>query len=318
MTKFVGRRGQLGVQFEATRGVPVTPTVFVPFATCSFQDRVTKAQESQGFGNIADQDSEYVVMKMGEGEVEAQLYDQAIPYFFGSLLGAVPVTTGSNPYTHTFTLSQTNQAKSLCIYWEDPDRTEMFPFVTVDTLKLSVQPSGLAEWTVGFKSKAAKDWTNLTPTYTTLGSKFLHQHLVFKLASAVGSLTAATGISLKELNLTISRNTIFDEVMGTSEPEDVLSQTISVEGDITLNLQDDTYRDYMLDGTYKAMEINLLNGANSSVDLRFPRVSFSEWERDNSLNDITTQKINFKGNYDSANALDIISTAVVINTKVSY
>lgn len=318
MSKFIGRRGQLGVQFEATRGIPVTPTVFIPWATCSFQDRAEKATESQGFGNIADQDSEYVVMTMGEGEVEAQLYDQAIPYFFGSLFGAVPVTTGSNPYTHTFTLSQTNQAKSLCLYWEDPDRTEMFPFVTVDTMKLSIQPNGLANWTVGFKSKAAKDWTNLTPTYTTLGSKFLHQHLVFKLASAVGGLGAATAISLKELNLTISRNTIFDTVMGTAEPEDILSQTISVEGDVTLNLQDDTYRDYMLGGTYRAMEIKLLNGSSSSVDLVFPRVSFSEWERDNSLNDISTQKINFKGNYDSANALDIISTATVINTKSSY
>lgn len=318
MTKFVGRRGMLGVNFEATRGIPVTPTVFIPWATTSFQDRTEVAAEEQGFGNIADQDSQYVVLTKGEGEIEAQLYDQAIPYFFGSLFGAVPVTTGSNPYTHTFTLSQTNQAKSLCLYWEDPDRTEMFPFAVVDTINLSVRPSGLAEWTIGFKSKSAKDWANLAPAYTTLGSKFLHQHLVFKLAANVGSLTAATGISLKELNLTMSRNVIHDTVMGTSEPEDVLSQTLSIEGDVTLNLQDDTYRDYMLAGTYRSMEINLLNGASSSVDLRFPRVSFSEWERDDPLNEISTQKINFKGNYDSANGLDIVSTAVVINTKTSY
>lgn len=318
MTKFVGRRGQLGVNFEATRGIPVTPTVFVPFATTTFQDRTDLATEDQGFGNIADQDSQYVVMTKGEGEVEAQLYDQAIPYFLGSLLGAVPSSGGGPPYTHTFTLSQTNQAKSLCLYWEDPDRTEMFPFTVVDTVQIAVRPLGIVDWTVGFKSKKAKDWANLTPAYTTLGSKFLHQHLIFKLAGAVGDLGAATAISLKELNLTISRNVIHDAVMGTSEPEDVLSQTISVEGDIMLNLEDDTYRDYMLGGTYRAMEIGFSNGANSAMDLRFPRVSFSEWERDNTLNEIATQKINFKANYDSANALDIISTCTVTNTKASY
>ena len=106
--------------------------------------------------------------------------------------------------------------------------------------------------------------------------------------------------------------------MGTVEPEDVLSQTISVEGDVTLNLQDDTYRNYMLAGTYRAMEFGFSASASSSLDFRFPRVSFSEWEPDYTLNEIAKQKINFKLNYDSANALDIISTAIVINTKTSY
>lgn len=318
MTKFVGRRGTLGIQFEVTRGTPVTPTVWVPNAKLSFHDTIESASEDQGFGNIADQDSFYVTLVKAEGDVDAQLYDQSIPYILGSLLGAVPVTTGSNPYTHTFTMSQTNQAKSLSLYWQDPDRNYMFPFVVVDSLKVSVKPLGLVEYTIGFKSKTARNWATLTPTFTTLGSKFLHQHLVFKLAANVASLTAASNISLKELNLTISRNVIHDVVMGTSEPEDVLSQTISVEGDVTLNLQDDTYRNFMLANTYRAMEINLLNGASSSLDLRFPRVSFMEWEPDYTLNEIAKQKINFKANYDSANALDIVSTAIVINTKVSY
>lgn len=318
MTKFVGRRGQLGVAFEVTRGTPVVPAYWIPEAKLSFHDMTETAAEDQGFGNIADQDSFYVTLTKGEGDVDAQLYDQGLGYILGSLLGAVPVTTGSNPYTHTYTLSQTNQAKTLSLFWKDPDRSYMFPFAVVDSLKVSIKPLGLVEYTIGFKSKSARDWATQTPSYTSIGSKFLHQHLVFKLASAVGSLTAASNISLKELNFTISRNVIHDAVMGTVEPEDILSQQISVEGDITLNLQDDTYRNYMLAGTYRAMEINLLASTSSSLDLRFPRVNFYEWEPDYTLNEIAKQKINFKANYDAANALDIISTAVLINTKASY
>lgn len=318
MTKFVARRGTLGVAFEATRGAPITPTMWIPWATLSFHDTIESAAENQAFGNIADQDSFYVTLQKAEGEVGAQLYDQSLPYFLGSLLGAKPVTTGGNPYTQTFTLSQTNTPVSLTLYWTDPDRSYIFPLAIVDTLTVSVKPLGIVEYTIGFKSKVSKNWATLTPTFTTLGSKFLHQHLVFKTAANVGSLTAASNISLKELNLKISRNTMFDEVMGTVEPEDILSQQLSVEGDVTLNLQDDTYMNYMLGGTYKAMEINLLNGANSSLDLRFPRVDFHDWEPDYTLNEIAKQKIQFKANYDSANGLDIISTAVVINTKVSY
>jgi hypothetical protein len=131
VTKFVGRRGTLGIGIEATRGTPVTPTYWLPFVTMSFFDKIESARENQGMGVIADSDSFYVTMKQGEGEIEAQLYDQAIPYILSSLLGAVPVTTGSNPYTHTLTLSSTNQARTLSIYWSDPDRQYMFPMAVV-------------------------------------------------------------------------------------------------------------------------------------------------------------------------------------------
>lgn len=318
MTKFVGRRGTLGIAKEASKGVPVNPTVWIPYVTMSFFDKVTQAQEEQGMGNIADQDSIYVTMKMGEGDVEAQLYDQAIPLVLMSLLGAAPNTTGGNPYTHTFTLSNTNLPQTLSLYWTDPDRDYMFPNVVVESLKVKVSPAGIVEYTIHFKSKTARNWTHQTPVFTTLGAKFLHQHLVFKIAANIAGLSAATAISLKELEYTIDRKTIFDEVMGTVEPEDILSQPISVEGTATLNLEDDTYRNYMLNGNYKSVEINLLASTSSSFDLQFPRVNFSEWEPDFTLNEIAKQKINFKANYDSANAQAIITTATVINTKVSY
>lgn len=316
MTKFVSRRGALGIGREASRGTPVVPTYWMPYAKLSFHDVTESAAEDQGFGNIADQDSFYVTMVKGEGTVDAEIYDYGLGYLLSSLLGAVPVSTGS--FTHTFTMSQTNQATTLSLYWTDPDRDYMFPMAVVDSLKVSVKPNGKVEYTIGFKSKTARNWTHQTPVFTTLGVKYLHQHLIFKLAANVGALSAATAISLKELDFTIKRDTIFDEVMGTVEPEDILSQTISVEGNIMLNLQDDVYRNYMLAGTYRAMEIKLLASATSSLDLQFPRVSFDTWEPDYTLNKIATQKIQFKGNYDSANALDIISTCVLMNGKSSY
>jgi Phage tail tube protein len=318
MTKFIGRRGSLGVALESSRGVAVAPAFWIPFVTMSFADKIEGARESQGMGNIADSDSFYVTMRMGEGNVDAQLYDYAIPYILSSLLGAVPNTTGSNPYTHTFTLSAVNQAKSLTLYWKDPDRSYAFPLAVVDSFKMTVEPNGIVNYTIGFKSKGADDYTSQTPAYTTMGSKFLHQHLLFKLATNTAGIAAASAISLKSLELNINRNAIFDQVIGTSEPEDILSQPISVEGNLSLNLEDDTYRNYMLNNTYRAMQIKLLASANSSLDLQFPRVDFSEWEPDFSLNDIAKQKINFKANYDSANAAAIITTATVINTKSSY
>lgn len=318
MTKFAGRKGKLGVAIEATRGTPVNPTFWIPYTTMSFKDTVEEAREEQGMGVIADGDSKYVVLKMGEGDVEAQIYDKALGVILTGVMGAVPSSAGGNPYTHTYTLANTNQHKSLSLYWTDPDRSDMYALSMIDNFEISVEPTGIVEYTIGFKSKVGKDWTAQTSNYTSLGSKFLHQHLSFKVAAVVGDLAAATAISLKNLKLTINKNTVFDSVMGTVEPEDILNQQLSVEGEIELNLEDDTWRDYMVNGTYRAMEIKLYKDANSSLTLQFPRVDFSGWEPDYSLNDISKQKINFKANYDAANALDIISTCSLINTTASY
>lgn len=318
MSKFVSRRGELGVAIEATRGTPVVPAFWVPYVTMGFKDTVTEVREDQGLGNIADGDSKYVVMKMAEGDFEAQLYDKVLGVFLTSLLGAAPSTSGANPYTHTFTLANNNQHKSLSLYWHDPDRDYMFALSMIDSLKISIDDTGIVNYTLSFKSKTAKDYTGQTADYTSLGNKFLQQHLSFKVAADVASLSAATALSVKALDLTISKNTIYDSVLGTVEPEDILNQQLSVEGNITLNLEDDTWRNYMLNGTYKAMDITLNRSSSSSLQFQFPRVDFSQWEPDYKLNEIAKQKIQFKANYDTTNALDIISTCVLINGQTSY
>lgn len=315
MSKFAGRRGTLGIAVETTRGTAVAPTFWVPWSTMSFRDTVEEAREEQAFGVLADSDSKFVTMRMGEGEVESQLYDKALGAILSGTLGASPTTSGSNPYTHAYTLSNSNQPKTVSLYWEDPDRNVIYPLGTVDSFQISVETSGIVNYTVGFKSKVERDFANQTANFTSLGNKFLHQHLQLRLADTVGGLSVATAISLKSLELTINKNTTFDSVMGTIEPEDILAQQLTVEGSIELNLEDDTYKDYMLNGTYRAMEIYLYRSSSSSLKIQLPRVDFSEWEDDYPLNEIAKQKINFKANYDAANALDIISTCELINSQ---
>lgn len=318
MSKFVSRLGQLGVAIEATRGTPVAPTFWIPWAEMSFFDRVETAREEQGQGKIADSDSMYVTVKMGEGEVNSQLYDKAMGVILTGLVGAAPSTAGSNPYTHTYTLSNTNQHKSLSLYWKDSDRSDMFPMSMISNYQLSVEPAGLVNHTVGFMSKASRDWSSQTPVYTSLGAKWLHQHVAVKLAANVGAIAAASPISVKSLELNINKNTVFDNVVGTVEPEDILNQQFTVEGSMTLNLESDTYKDLMTGNTYRAMEIKLNGGTSSILTFQFPRVDFTEWEPDYSLNEIAKQTIQFKANYDQANALDIISTLTLVNAQVSY
>lgn len=314
MSKFVGRRGAVGIAKEATAGTIVTPTFWVPVNSINFDDKVSTAREEEGLARIEDSDANYVTNKFGEGEIEFDLNDKQVGLFLASVFGASPVSAGGPTYTHTYTLQNTNTHQTLSLAYQDPDQTKIFPYCVVDSIEISVEPEGIAKATVSFKSRVSRDWSTLTPDYTGLGNKFLHQHLVFKLAANTASLAAASNISLKALNLKIMANAEFDNVLGTVEPEAILNHQFAVEGEITLNKAEDTYRDYMIDGTYRAMEITFSRASNSILQLQFPRVDFTEWEQDRGLNDIVSQTIQFKGNYDAANAVAVISTAILTNT----
>lgn len=318
MSKHVGRRGTLLVAKETSRGTAtVTNGFWIPRSTISFDDKTETARENEGLGRLADSDSNFVTQKMSQGEIEFNLDDKLLGIILTGIMGASPVTTGSNPYTHTYTLSNTNQRQSLSILYQDPDTNLMFPLGVISSFKITVEPNAIVMFSVEFLSKFGRSWTTQVASFTSLGNKFLHQHLVFKLASAVGGLAAASAISLKKLELEFKSNAKFDSVLGTVEPEDILGQQFSVEGSLELNKEDETYRNYMLDGTYRAMGVSFVRSAtNSSLSMQFPRVDFTEWEQDRSLDEIVSQTINIKGNYDAANALDIISTCVLLNTYV--
>lgn len=315
MSKHVGRRGTLAIAKEGTRGVgTLTNALWVPRSTISFDDKVTEAREDEGLGKLADSDSKFVVSKMAEGEFESNLDDKSLGVILTSIIGASPVTTGGPTYAHAYTLSNSNQHQSVSVLYQDPDVARLFTLGVVDSLKISVEQDAIVMFTVGFKSRVGKDYTLQTANFTALGNKFLHQHLIVKAADNIAGLAAATGVSLKKFEMTLSANTKFDNVLGTVEPEDILGQQFSVEGSLELNKEDETYRNYMLNGTYKALEVGFVRAANSSLQIQMPRVDFSEWEQDRTLNEIVSQTVNFKGNYDAANALDIVSTCILTNT----
>lgn len=319
MTKFVGRRGGVAIAKETSRGVAGTTLFWMPFAKMTFDDNTVTVRETQGLGKISDGDSVYVTQQSASGDIDAQIYDKALGLLLGSIFGAMPVTSGGSPYTQTYTLNQTNQAPSLTIYYQDPDFTKAFRNAVVDMWKMKVTMNGIVDHTFSFKSKVGADQSvALTPNYTSLGTKFLHQHLSFKLASNIAGLSGASAISLQDLELDINRNAILDSALGTVEPEDVLNQQLAITGKIKLNKTDDSYRQLMLNGTYKSMEIKLTNGANSILTLQFPRVSFTQWAQDRSLDKIVSQDIVFTANYDAANALDVVSTATLVNLQSSY
>jgi hypothetical protein len=137
-------------------------------------------------------------------------------------------------------------------------------------------------------------------------------------------LAAASAISVKSLNLVIKKNLVVDNVLGTVWPNDVVNTSFVIEGDIELNLEDQTYRNYILNASYMAMRIDFTSdqhigsgATHPQFTLDLSRVMFEGWEAMRPNDELVSQKITFRALWDVTNG-NIINSCVLVNGAVSY
>lgn len=324
MTKYIGRRINIGLAPETTRGVGVEPTVVVPKTDYNLEDKANKATSEESFSNIAGFGAyEIVTQKHGAGDISGEVNLSSLPLWLWGTFGTLSTTASGSDYKHTVSIADSNQHKSLTVSTHEDNGDRMFRRCMIDTFEMSIDTEAIVTYTASILSRVSKenDWT---PSYETVDYKFVGRDLEFKVAADTTGLAAATGLNLKELNFTVQKNGEQDLETGTIEPTETHNKQCTIEGSLTLTYEDRTWANYMLDGDYKAISIKLTNtrqtlsGAGTpTFYLELPRVAFAEWERDNSNDDIVSQSLNFKVLYDIANG-QYISDCYVINDKASY
>lgn len=318
MSKFIGRLVELGIAREASRGAGATPSIWVGKQEFNLYDQIDEARDEDSVGVLADSLGKEVVEKYAGGSISGNLSDTFLGYLLLNILGSVS-TTGSGTYTHAFSIDNVNNHPSLCLAVNDPDRAERYRLAMLDNLELVAELGEYVKYSSEIISKASQVvGGGYTPDYSDAGNKFAKQHVKVKVADNLAGLSAASTLALKRLALTISKNAIRDSSLGTVQPEDILNRQISIEGEIELNYTDTTFRDYMLNGSYKAMEIVLERSATSKLTLRLPKIDFSSFEPDRTNDEIVKQTLTFRASRDVANGDAVISTAELVNTYSSY
>lgn len=326
MSKYIGRLVNLGIGRESSRGVGVAPTFLLPKTKFTFDDKIVQARSVGSLGYLADSEEAFVTTKYGQGDIEGEIRDSSFGLFLYALLGSLSTSgpTDTSVYTHAFSISNSNQHQSLSFLVSDPNTTELYKLGMIDSLEIISELDQVVSFSAGFMSKQSVG-SSATQATLSAENKFTKKHLQFKIAANLAGISAASTISLKKLSLKIGKNVMLDDVLGTAEPEDILNQQLSVEGEIELNYEDETYKNYMKNGTSKAMEIKFVNTdatigstTNPSLTFQFPHVDFYDWEPDYSLDKIVTQKISFKASRDVSGGNNIISTATLVNTTTSY
>jgi hypothetical protein len=322
MTKQIGRRVQAALAFESSRGAGKTPTLGLGKVEYSFYDKTMDARDDESIGHIADSKDKYVVEKYAQGSISGYLDSNNALFLLGAALGTTP-TVGSpsdSVYPWTLALQNDNAHASLALLVKDANATFMHKLVMIEQLQLEIDTEGLVRFNAEFIAKKAVVSTASIPTYVE-GYKFTKRKSKIYVATDISGLAAATRLGLRTFTLTINKNLRRDSQIGTVEPVDINNQEISIEGELSLNLNDQTYHDYMTNGDRKAMRLAMTServigtSAFGTVEIDLPKVDFFNWEPESGNAEILPQTINFKANYDLTNGL--IESATVGNAVTS-
>jgi len=324
MSKKIGRLISLGLNKESSRGTAEAATYWLPKANISFEDKATKALSTLNYGVIGEGNQELTALKYAEGNIEGDVLDKCFGLIFLATFGTLSTASFNGAYKHTYSLQNDNQHDSLTLHIEDgvdSSQDKYFELAMINNLELTVVPEDVVKFSANFMSKSSGDSVE-TSSYVA-ENKFLGKHCTIKLASLTSGLTAASGISVRQLTLNINKNLVMDHVLSTVQPEDIFNTKFEVTGQMELVMNDETYKNYMLDGTYRAMRIDIVNTdvtigtTNPAIRLDLSRVAFDTWEATKPNDDLITETINFRAMYDITNG-DIINDCYIVNEVSSY
>lgn len=319
MAKWIGRRLSVGLGRETTRLVGVSPGSggWLPHVDISFNEAVQEVISKAALNRIEENEDRVVVEKWAEGDISAQIRSKSFGYILTALAGAAPSTTGTGPYTHTFTLQNDNQHATLSIHIADPIGDRQFKGASLNSLEIKQELDDFAVFTANFLAKYPVN-TSVTPSLDTSEVKFSKKDLSIKLASSIAGLSGASNLGVVEaLTLSINKNVTRDSVFGSAEPVDFINNSFQVEGSLTLKYEDRTYRNYFVDNTERAMEIKWDNGTQS-LTFQLPKVHFTSHDPDYSLDEVVRQDVGFTAFYDLANSQAILHKIELVNNQSSY
>jgi len=310
MSNQIGRKVEAAIAFESSRGVGIAPKYALGKVDFSLYDKTVDVRNDNGVGRIEDSLEKFVVEKYAQGSIGGVLGANSALYLLGLAFGGTPTVgaAADSTYPWTLTMSNTAQHVSGSLVTKDVNQTLIHKLLMLEQLEISVDVEDAVRYDAEFVSKVGRVSGQTIPTYVD-DKAFTKRKTKIYLATNVAGLAAAARQSIKEFKLTIKKNLTRDSGIGTAEPEDIFNQSFSIEGEMKLNYTDQTVKNLMMNGTYNALRVkfeseNLIGSSTyGDVILDFSKVDFFSWEPDAPNDELVTNTINFKANYDLTNGL---------------
>lgn len=322
---FIGRKIEVGLAKETSRGTPATPAYWVFKTSASVQDKPIYANDETSVGNISDTLGSRITGTRSEGEIAGKVTDQSIGLLLLAAIGSVSsaVKGGESVvYEHTYSLLNTNAHPTLTIEVKDGNEQQAFANACLETLKISAEVEKYLSFAATFKAKGGASAAN-TPSYIATENDFIATEAAVKLATNLAGLDAASPIAVRSIELSIEKNAKYLPKLGQLAPADIVNEHLVITGNIEADYADTaTFKDLFTAGTFKALRLIITSGtligtaSYPTIQIDLAKVAFQDWSRPSENDKVVTQTVKFKAHLSLADSA--IISAKLTNKAVSY
>jgi len=327
MAQIIGRQIELGIAKETARGTAkTTADRWIKNVTANVIPKAQKVIDNATRGRFEDADQQRLVRQWYEGDLEGIAHSDVLGWFFLNLYGTDTPVAKSAPnavvYDYTFSLSQSPQHNSMTLFMKDGGVVqEVISNGMFDKFSLSASMEDFVRFKTSFIG--AVGTTNAaSPSYGT-DYDFVGRDITVKMVSASAGLAGATAIPVKSIDINWSQGLKPSYVFGAYTPTDIYNTMLSIDGKMTLDLSDTTYRALWQADTTQYLQIviqgaaTIGTSANPKIDLTLNKVQLADWGRsDGGNNDIVQQTVSFKGFYNPTDGKS--SILILTNLIASY
>jgi len=299
---------KIGVGIESAFGEKSPIQLLAPVQP---SDGINASQEITGIeaiaGNCVKNKDFYRGVRTFEGGYEMALYPDATGYFLSSLLG-LPITTGTEPYLHTFT--EAGDKVSLTVEELLTDfYKEYFGFM-VGSMTLSGAVGEVLNWSISGQGKTSAD------TSGSSAGVEASQPLVWSDIVDIALGVENVACYVRDFSIEFTNNLQSFHSLCDIEPTAMYHEGAEVSGSFTLMLDSNTagyYQNY-LDGETKEITMIIQGANNTGLEIIIQRAAFSTFTTsiNNEFNAVTVE---FMGISDDSGFL---ATYVLANSTADY
>lgn len=250
----------LGIAKESSLGVPVAATAYIPVEKPTPKDALTLLQDKGLRGSMVEIYNEIAGPKHATFDFGGDVFPDTIGWMLAGVLGDLSTTGASAPYTHVMAVlnSADGQPKSYTL--TDYYATGTRQYAGAKFSELAFKFNGDSMLTYSAKATAfastpttipAPSFSNIPPIAAWTG------------AVSIGGTPVTTVL---DGEVTIKRPvTVIQPVAGSQNPGNLWSGPVSVDGKMTLVMEDDTQLTNYLNVTQPALDINFAAGSGAGA-----------------------------------------------------
>jgi hypothetical protein len=307
---------------ETTAGTEASTFIAIPLTSVWYIKPVVEYIDNEAwYWRIESLTEKTLVKKMSETSLEWRAGTTTFWHLLTAMFGqsSAPTLVETWVYKHSFTILNNNNHKSYSIV-TDWVAQELSLYNLLDKLSLKWEVWQVLTFSAWFKGKIWVTTTWKTVSFVT-ESPFKVCEMTVKFATNTAWLTWASATKLTNINFEIAKNvTEIMEIGGLCEPTSLHNQQFGITWDMELLYRwDDTFKGYNANWTNQAMRITITWSTliwatkYNELNFDFDRLSFDEWDRSNSNDELISQTVWFTALYSLSSAS--MFTAYIQNSQ---